>query len=385
MISVVEGTVLALYEQFIDEFDDPLLLSNQLQGPTVQLLDLDKSVITEVLAVPDLSKDPGTWTTNLPVPKLDLVTSQEHIVVWIFIDSEGQKHRARSVILIEPEVDKRRQDILVLESDLRFEFSLPIRYVSTSDTLTFELFRNNLPVYTQPLNVTSPSVTVKPGPTTTGFVLPASGIAPAKLEPMLFLAKYTKPGAEPRNFSLKLWCITPQILVAASMVEDHINKARLENIIPELEYTQSDLIGYLQRGLSMFNGLPSHLSSFTGTNMQGPILDSWLVCSCYYALAAQLQAEGAMAFDFSGQTTSLNIDRTPSIEAALGRIENLIENQVKPFKKLLAKSGVLTGTGAEGGQYMSTARSFGTLQIANAPTSRLGAFTGGFSGKYRTR
>jgi hypothetical protein len=385
MISVVEGQILTLYEQFVDEFDDPLLLSNQLQGPSVKLLDTDRSIIVEILATPDLSKDAGTWIVNLPVPKLSLVQIQEHTVIWTFVDSEGQKHTAKTQVIVEPEVDRRQQDILVLETDLRFEFSLPIQYNALSDQLTFDLYRNNLPVYTQSLSAQDPSVQVKLGPTTTGFVVPASGTGPAKLEPMLFLAKYTKPGSEPRNFSLKLWCITPQILVAASMVEDHINKARLENIIPELEYTQADIIGYLQRGLSMFNGLPTHLSSFTGTNMQGPILDAWLICSCYYALAAQLQAEGAMAFDFSGQTTSLNIDRTPSIEAALGRIENLIENQVKPLKKLLAKSGVLTGSGADGGQYISTARNFGTVQIANAPTSRLGAFSGGFAGKYRIR
>lgn len=384
MIRVVEGQVLTVYEQFIDEFDDPLSLSNQLQGPKVRLLDEDKTVIVEIVASPDLSRDAGTWISNLPVPKLDLTAPVERIVTWLFIDDAGITHRSRTTVIIEPEVEKRKSDIVVLETDQRFEVSLPIRYNSLTDTLEFNLYRNNVAVYTQPLFASSPSVTIKPGVDTTGFVLPANGVAPAKLEPLLFMATYTRPGAEPLIFDIKLWSVTPQILVAASMVEDHINKARLENVIPALDYTRADLIGYLQRGLALFNSI-AHLSGFTGTNMQGPILEGHVICSCYYALAAQLQAEGALAFDFSGQTTSLNIDRSPSIEAALGRIEGLIESQIKPLKKLLSQSGVLQGSGAEGGNYISMARSIGVLHLSNSPTTKLGLYTGNLNGRYRGR
>ena len=104
--------------------------------------------------------------------------------------------------------------------------------------------------------------------------------------------------------------------------------------------------------------------------MQGPLLNSWLICSCYYALGAQLQAEGALAFDFGGQTVSLNVDRTPAIESALGRIENEVENTVKPFKKLLGRTGILSGDGSAGGQFMDTSRALGVLGLSNTPLTR---------------
>ncbi len=372
IIRIVEGQVLALREVFTDDFDDPILPSNQTQGPTVRLLDSDKDVVVEVIAAPDTHSDPGTWIVNIPIPVFDLRENIELPVIWTLIDEDGQKHRSKINIVVEPAVTRRKSDIVVLENCSTFELSLPFVFNPVTDNLVFDLYRNNEAQYNEPLAATDPIITIRPGVESTSFIIPANGVAPAKLEPISFLAILKSNGGTPVIYDFKLWSITPQMLVAASMVEDHINKARLENIIPELEYTKADLISYLQRGLGMFNGLPPHLSSFTGTNMQGPILDSWIICSCYYALSAQLQAEGAMAFDFSGQTVNLNIDRSPSVEAALGRLENLIDNHVKPFKKQLARAGVLSGTGAEGGQFMGTARSFGTLQISNAPTSRFG-------------
>lgn len=121
-------------------------------------------------------------------------------------------------------------------------------------------------------------------------------------------------------YTFKLWAVTPSVLSAATQLEDFINKARSSNVIPELEYTTADLIQYLHRGLSMFNVFRPQLTQFTGMNMQGMILSGWLDCSSYYALVSQLGAEGSMAFDFSGQTVQLNVDRTPAIESVLGRI-----------------------------------------------------------------
>lgn len=127
---------------------------------------------------------------------------------------------------------------------------------------------------------------------------------------------------------------------------------------------------YLNRGLSLFNAV-EQITAFTGVNMTGYMQEAWLICSAYYALAAQLQAEGALAFDFSGQTVSLNIDRTPSIESALGRVENQIENVVKPLKKRLYQAGITGGDGSNGTSPLNSSRSRGVLGLTNAPTTRL--------------
>ncbi|MDV7390357.1 hypothetical protein RZS08_03345, partial [Arthrospira platensis SPKY1] len=100
-------------------------------------------------------------------------------------------------------------------------------------------------MYANPLSAADNSVTTRVGSEKTTFTLPLSGLPDPDLAPMIIFCSYTKVGATTRRYDFKLWHVTPQIMVAASMLEDFINKARLENVIPALDYTQSDLMQYL--------------------------------------------------------------------------------------------------------------------------------------------
>jgi hypothetical protein len=120
---------------------------------------------------------------------------------------------------------------------------------------------------------------------------------------------------------------------------------------------------------------------FNGLNMQGILFDAWVNCSCYYALGAQIMAEGSLAFDFSGQGISLNVDRTPQLESALGRIESYISDRVVPLKKQLFKSGVNSGDGSQGRTGLNNPSNVGVLNMINAPTTRLPRFTQMFVGR----
>jgi hypothetical protein len=398
-----EGETISLSESFVDNFEDPLVLVNTESGPQVLLYDHQKDIVFQTIGVPDPNGQPGDWSASIPIPDIGLVEAREFCVVFTFKDEAGDTYKSRQNILIQPASETRVTDIVVIVGrDRIFQFGIPVEFsrpvdpvpgdVSSGtpgipgipgDELSFSLFRNNVALYgDEGLSANDPLsgvvLTSHVGKTTVS--LPAV-VGDAKLEPLVLLADYTTPAMmAPTTYTYKVWPITPAVLGAASQLEDFINKARVENVIPELDYTQADLVQYLHRGLALFNSYGAHISAFTGTNMQGPILDAWLLCASYYALASQLQAEGALAFDFSGQTVSLNIDRTPAIESALGRVEGMLEQQVKPLKKLLSKAGALSGDGSAGGRYIDGSRSLGTLGIINAPTSRIN--TGGRRGSW---
>lgn len=370
---VVEGDVAVVKELFVDDFDVPLDLINTESGPLVRLLD-SQDIISEVYALPSVADTPGTWAANVPIPLFDLTESKEFKLVWTFRSSEGDVYKTTQTLVVEPDAEHRISDIsLVKDVDINMEVVLPhVFNESDGDTVSFQLFWNNEARYSTPLTPTDPSISTHLGLDQTIFTLGLGGFVDPTLSPMILFMTYKKLGASAVRYEYNIWYVTPQIIVAAKLLEDWINKAKIENVIPALEYTQSDLIMYLQRGLALFNSIGTMITNFDGTNMQGPILDSWLVCSTYYALGAQLQAEGALAFDFSGQTVNLNVDRTPTIEAALGRVEQQLENSVKPVKKLLARYGVSSGSGAQGGKFMTGAKNLGILQILNAPTSKMG-------------
>ena len=371
---VMEGNVLEARETFLDTFDSPVDPSADSSGPRVRLYDKEKDVVVETFAVPDPAGEAGDWIANVAVPELGITETQELPLVWVMVSDEGDTYKSKQVIFVEPANESRLSDIIVIVGqDKRFEFILPF-VPHDNDRLKFGVFTNNQPMYKDGyLDQDASAVSIETYVDRSIVSLP-SMFRNARLLPSSLMVRITRAGSlTPETLNYKIWPVTPQVLVACSMVEDFINKARLENVIPELEYTTPDLVQYLSRGLSLFNMTGGQITAFDGTNMQGVILDCWVICSCYYALGAQLQAEGALAFDFSGQSVSLNIDRTPQIEAALGRIESQLDSIVKPAKKLLARYGVNAGTGAQGGQAMDGSRALGTLGITNSPVSKVGA------------
>lgn len=390
---IMEGQTGTLIEQFIDEYESPLDLANTEAGPLVRIFDDEKDMIVEQIAVPDINGQPGDWSADISIPNIGLSEKKQFTAVWTFKTDEGDIHRSRQAFFVEPSAEHRDSDVIVVvgrDKVMQFiiptDFTPPVLTVAADvakgipakkgrpgDTLRFNMFRNNKALYGEnglSTDDLDSVVTVQRQIGKTVATLPAV-VGPPKLEPILMMVDYLKDGMMvPTTYTYKVWPITPQVLVAVSQLEDYINKARLQNVIPELDYTQPDLVQYLHRGLSLFNSYPPHTTNFNGNNMQGLLLDAWLQCSAYYALGAQLQAEGALAFDFSGQSVSLNIDRTPAIESALGRIETALEQNVRPMKRLLAKAGVLDGDGSQGGQAINGANHLGTLGVMNAPTTR---------------
>lgn len=388
VLRCVEGTNLIATETFVDEYEQPAMPLENSAGPLVRLLD-GKDLITEVYATPYAS-EPGAWRVDLPVPQMDLHEETTLKLVWTFVDSEGERHRSSQQVVVIPSVQERTEDIIVMAGrDVHMTVVLPIhvdmgrkaraadvskgipaRKAKEGDLLTLSVYRNNEPLMDN-LPHTDVSVQVLSRSNQTVIRMP-NVTGDAKLEPLLLYIQHVKKDTfSPVSYTFKVWVITPQILLASNSLEQFINKARLSNVIPELEYTQSDLIEYLSRGLNLFNSFLPILTNFNGTNMQGQILDGWLQCSAYYALSAQLQAEGAMAFDFSGAETQLNVDRTPAIEAALGRVESALTEYVKPMKALLGRAGVISGDGSQGGRFIDGSSQIGALSVTNSPTTRL--------------
>lgn len=388
MLRVVEGTNLVATEVFLDEFDQPVGPKENSAGPLVRLLD-GRDLISEVYATPYTS-EPGAWRVDLPVPAMGLQDDVTFILEWTYVDEEEERHRSKQQVMVSPAAQERTEDVIIVagrdvhmvvvlpfhvdmgEEDIPADPAnrIPAKQGRDGDLLNFSVFHNNKQLMAS-LPHTDVSVKVQAQRSRTVVRLP-NVAGDAKLHPMLLMVEHVRAGMfSPVNYTFKVWNITPQVLVASSSLEQYLNKARLSNVIPELEYTQSDLLEYLSRGLNLLNSFPPVLTAFTGTNMQGQIMDAWLQCSSYYALSAQLQAEGAMAFDYSGAETQLNVDRTPSIEAALGRVESALTEYVKPMKTLLGRAGVVSGDGSQGGRFIDGSSQIGALSLTNSPTTRL--------------
>ena len=368
MLRAVDGSVATALMTFLDEDDTTIVPAPGY--PKVVLLDKDKTPIAMYNATP--TANPGEWESAISLPNLGLEKTDEYRLRWRMKSSTGEKFQNFDTMLIDPKVDRRDSEIVVLDGDEEVEFALPFAYEGLNTPTKFQVYSGNNEILSGAVSLEDPTVSKSIGAEKTLVSFPALLLNPS-LKANLLVVK-SKIRGRPRTFSYRYWCITPQIALASSMIEDFLNKSRIQNVIPELEYTAGDILGYLERGLYYFNmtGIPTQ---FTGTNMQGMLLDCWITCASYYALATQLIAEGSLAFDFSGQGISLNVDRTPQLDSALGRIESRISDTVIPLKKQITNQGHFGGDGSQGATAMRNPYSTGILSLTNSPTTRVNGFT----------
>lgn len=370
MLNVQSGSSLSIKETFLDDFLIPLV---PIQTPTVTLYDNSQDIVFVAYATPDII--PGTWAADISIPKLDNHDALEFVLIWVFETTLGVT-KSKESILIEPSVQERVSETVALFGDASFTINVPV-IVSPSMVVTCSLYEENTLLYSY--DSSNPFVSINTNLRTTNIVLPCS-VATASMYPRTLLVQYTPIGALiPETYTFKAYVVTPSVLSTASLLENFINKSRISNVIPELRYAQSDLLTAMLGGLESFNSIGPVLTMFNGMNMQGGFQSSWIICSAIRLLNMQYMAEGSLAFDFSGQSVNLNIDRTQYIESALGRLDAMVENEVKPFKKLLGKAGITSGDGGTGNK--SLQGNFGITTLSRAPTTRI--YGGGIQSNFR--
>lgn len=381
MQTAVIGSSITVKEAFMST-SNTALMPDPVQLPVVVLFDSDKTVLYKTTAM--TGNVPGEWLASVNIPVLDIHTPVELHLLWLFKDSSGNTHRVKDTVLVNP-TKKRDSEYVIMDDDTEFTVVLPFKI--NEDTFKAKLYLDNNVMYTWYKNAASEfdydvNYNNKRGSSLT-FSLENTQDLEVSLAPymMIFTGLGSDSTTESRYTSW-MFKVNSSIISATMAMEEYVNKARYANIIPELDYKLSDFLLYLERGLALFNSYPPQITGFNGRAMAGPLLDSWLLCSSYYLLTAQIQAEGASAFDFSGQSVTLNVDRTQYLESAIGRLEGLIENTVKPFKKTLVKTGV---TGGDGNikKALSFGPSFGRLFLTNNPLSRA-AIGGGYGSRIMT-
>ena len=369
-LRAIDGSTLTVTIDILDDQDAPVLARPGY--PRVVLLDQDRSVIAQFSANP--SSVVGRWEAVVQLPLLGVTKPTEYKLRWRCLAQDGEKYQLFDNLVVDPKADRRDSEIVVFAEDTTAEFVMPIAYNEAMNG-SYQIYHNNDSVLPAWVSFSDPSVVIDAGMDRTVISVPTPivDMLPAALFANLLSVRMTVQG-RPKTYQYKYWNITPQIALAMTMIEDFLNKSRIENVIPELEYSSGDLVGYLERGLNMFNSLQTP-TSFNGLNMRGTLLDAWIICSTYWALGAQLLAEGSLAFDFSGQGISLNVDRTPQLDAALGRIEARIQDTVVPLKKMMASQGILGGDGSQGSTALRNPYSSGTLSLINSPTTRINGWS----------
>jgi len=136
-----------------------------------------------------------------------------------------------------------------------------------------------------------------------------------------------------------VYIATPASLIAVNDLRRAIDKARNVDINPNLQMTDLDLHHYLRMGLQRVNAAPPQPTDYLFENVPMNLRVAVQEASRYEALRAQYLAEGVSAFDFSGQSVSLTVDRTQYLESEMGRIQAYLDTTLPQVKKASVIAG----------------------------------------------
>lgn len=176
-----------------------------------------------------------------------------------------------------------------------------------------------------------------------------------------------------------LWIVNSSIVQAVEDVKSKVNKARQTLYgTPDSQFPSTEIMKWLRRAMDAFNGSYGVLTGFTMTNAMGSVREYWLMYAEKMALEAQYLLEGEKAFQFQGAAISLDVDRTSYLDSMAGKLQAILDNEVKPFKQNLIIKGNSSGDGSGPtgtGDFSKTQRgALGAVGILITPASLYGGF-----------
>jgi len=183
--------------------------------------------------------------------------------------------------------------------------------------------------------------------------------------PFIIQWNYKGSGEHRQEFHF-LYVISAKVLLFMNDLRRFIDRARNEDIINQLQYTDVDLVHWLLRGIDRINMANPSLTNYTICNMPNQFNIALTYAAAWEGLSAQLLAEGVSNFELSGQSVSLSVDRTPALEGAFSKVDSWLNDNLPKIKNLTIRQssmgvlgislGVTNNTSLSGAQAMNSIR-----------------------------
>lgn len=306
---------------------------------------------------------------NIPVNNL----GTKYQIKWTLL-KDGVAHHLFDTLRVVPSTLDRLgilDQVELVDTPVRLQMLMDTDVLHSCNVY---VYRENTEILSQDL------ASLIPNETTDGFSWYfdweqsiANGIGPS-VNPYTVMFKYRVTDTDPlQTHTGQLWIVNPSILDASRNIEQYLNAAYQDaGLQPFATLDNVTLMAYLRKGMDQFNGVVRP-TNFTMLNAAGPIRHFWLGYSMVNACRSQQLAEGLRAFNYSGASISLDVDRTQYWEQMASSLASDLDQQVKPFKDMLNKYGIF---GGDGSAVSPSVGSIGAIGIRLSPLTPLR--TGGF-------
>lgn len=105
-------------------------------------------------------------------------------------------------------------------------------------------------------------------------------------------------------------------------------------------YDDADIIGYITEGLKLINSI-FPITSYTEYTVPSSLDFYWTIAAAWYGLNAQYLLEADTTFSFSGQSVTLDADRTGYLDTELARLWDLLNEHLPKLKMKLVRANSL--------------------------------------------
>lgn len=317
--------------------------------PTYEVRSPDGVVVAAGVGVPD-NVIPGLYYATVVIP-VDAPLGQGWVVDWRWETTDDRKGN----YVEEFEV----ADVVLMESETRAQQTLalvgrPFR--------TFIRFME--PPYAVRADILDPeSDTHVPGTRTDGYTVANGGLEERRdgdtivyvlsetlHQPgsVVVLWEYQPTDGAPPYYQYEMVQVVPLKFVPYfTQLRQLIDKFQ-KTFGSRRAYEDAELIEYLQKGLDLIN-LYHPFTDWVMGMVPRSLETFWIMASAWYALNAQYLLEGDAAFDYSGLSVTLSVDRTGYIESELERLKSFLDEKVPPAKIAVLRmqhAGVVAGRGA---------------------------------------
>lgn len=143
-----------------------------------------------------------------------------------------------------------------------------------------------------------------------------------------------------------LFMVNPLMLDCVREIQTYINRAYVDSgISPGTTFTTGDCMRSLRWARDQFNAVVKP-TNFSMTGATGQFRYFWVGYACVQAARAQALAEGMKAFNYGGQTITLDVDRQQYWNDLASNLESQLNEQIKNFKDNLCRRGNVQGDGS---------------------------------------
>lgn len=115
-------------------------------------------------------------------------------------------------------------------------------------------------------------------------------------------------------------------------LKQYLDKARLVEIDPTLQWREDELANSLIEGINYINGHPAVYTFWTVDDIPLPMSSYVVQAAAFNALNARYLAEGFNDFEFQGLSTSLTIDRKQAISYKIEEIKAYLDTNLRNAK-----------------------------------------------------